>query len=254
VPLGWILPTNANLHFSCCPTPEDPQYESGRKSFRFPPVTNAKVITDGEVLRVGPLAVTGTSPRAIRRAQRRGAGNHVSPSTRRRWLRAGDASTSCTRTASILSRTTAFALRAGRRASPSSGRRSTKSSSCRATCCSRRIQAPWMSPASSRVERRIPPPTRSSTPVRVAPTLPSHVSASRRGSRQKPSSPVHTNVVWRAGKRDDAARVRDLCPQGFRSTIVMAFQSFIGITRRWRFESYVIDAAVGMPSATSSAF
>lgn len=39
------------------PTPEDPQYESGRK-IPFPPIKNVKVISDGEVLRVGPLSIT----------------------------------------------------------------------------------------------------------------------------------------------------------------------------------------------------
>lgn len=39
------------------PTPEDPQFESGKK-LRFPPVKTVKVIADGEVLRVGPLALT----------------------------------------------------------------------------------------------------------------------------------------------------------------------------------------------------
>ena len=33
----------------------------------------------------------------------------------------------------------------------------------------------------------------------------------------------------------------------------MAFQSFIGMTSRFRFESQVIDAGVGMPDAMSSA-
>jgi metallo-beta-lactamase class B len=39
------------------PTPEDPQYGSGLE-LRFAPVSNVKVISDGDVLRVGPLAVT----------------------------------------------------------------------------------------------------------------------------------------------------------------------------------------------------
>jgi metallo-beta-lactamase class B len=39
------------------PTPEDPQYSSGRE-LPFPPVRDVTIIADGEVLRVGQLAVT----------------------------------------------------------------------------------------------------------------------------------------------------------------------------------------------------
>ncbi len=40
------------------PTPDDPQYGLGREVNAFPPVPHVKVIADGEVLRVGRLAVT----------------------------------------------------------------------------------------------------------------------------------------------------------------------------------------------------
>jgi metallo-beta-lactamase class B len=39
------------------PTPDDPQYESGTK-LKFAPTRNVRVFSDGEVLRVGPLAIT----------------------------------------------------------------------------------------------------------------------------------------------------------------------------------------------------
>ena len=39
------------------PTSDDPQYESGLK-LKYPAVKNVKVVADGEVLRVGPLAIT----------------------------------------------------------------------------------------------------------------------------------------------------------------------------------------------------
>lgn len=39
------------------PTPEDPQYSSGKKD-PYPPVKNVRVVSDGEVLRVGSLAIT----------------------------------------------------------------------------------------------------------------------------------------------------------------------------------------------------
>ena len=40
------------------PTADDPQYGFGRKANEFPKVTNVRVVADGEVLRVGDLAVT----------------------------------------------------------------------------------------------------------------------------------------------------------------------------------------------------
>lgn len=40
------------------PTPDDPQYGFGREENAFPAVKNVRVIKDGEVLRVGDLAVT----------------------------------------------------------------------------------------------------------------------------------------------------------------------------------------------------
>jgi metallo-beta-lactamase class B len=40
------------------PTPDDPQYALGPKFMSFPPVKNVKRVADGEVLRVGDLAVT----------------------------------------------------------------------------------------------------------------------------------------------------------------------------------------------------
>jgi metallo-beta-lactamase class B len=40
------------------PTPDDPQYASGRKSFQLTPVRNIKVIKDGEAIRVGSLVLT----------------------------------------------------------------------------------------------------------------------------------------------------------------------------------------------------
>ena len=39
------------------PTSDDPQYDSGLK-LKFPAVKDVKVVADGEVLRVGPLAIT----------------------------------------------------------------------------------------------------------------------------------------------------------------------------------------------------
>jgi metallo-beta-lactamase class B len=39
-------------------TPDDPQYGFGRAENSFPPVTNARIVTDGEVVRAGDLAVT----------------------------------------------------------------------------------------------------------------------------------------------------------------------------------------------------
>lgn len=40
------------------PTPDDPQYAFGQEENAFPAVAKVRVITDGEVLRVGDLAVT----------------------------------------------------------------------------------------------------------------------------------------------------------------------------------------------------
>jgi metallo-beta-lactamase class B len=40
------------------PTPDDPQYAFGRDANEFPAVAGARVVSDGETLRVGPLAVT----------------------------------------------------------------------------------------------------------------------------------------------------------------------------------------------------
>jgi metallo-beta-lactamase class B len=40
------------------PTPDDPQHGYGRKSMGFPPVHAVRVVTDGETLRVGDLAIT----------------------------------------------------------------------------------------------------------------------------------------------------------------------------------------------------
>jgi metallo-beta-lactamase class B len=40
------------------PTPDDPQYRLGPAFMSFPPVKNVKLVTDGEVLRVGDLAIT----------------------------------------------------------------------------------------------------------------------------------------------------------------------------------------------------
>lgn len=39
-------------------TPDDPQYGFGKAANGFPPVTNVRVLKDGEVLRVGNIAVT----------------------------------------------------------------------------------------------------------------------------------------------------------------------------------------------------
>ena len=45
------------------PTPDDPQYGLGRDANAFPPVSRVKVIADGDVLRVGDIAVTAhTTP------------------------------------------------------------------------------------------------------------------------------------------------------------------------------------------------
>jgi metallo-beta-lactamase class B len=40
------------------PVPDDPQFRFGRKANRFPRVNNVRVVADGEVLRVGALAIT----------------------------------------------------------------------------------------------------------------------------------------------------------------------------------------------------
>lgn len=40
------------------PPADDPQYGFGREANSFPPVKRVKVVGDGEILRVGPLAVT----------------------------------------------------------------------------------------------------------------------------------------------------------------------------------------------------
>ena len=39
-------------------TEDDPQYGFGRDANAFPPVKNAQVVNDGDVIRLGPLAVT----------------------------------------------------------------------------------------------------------------------------------------------------------------------------------------------------
>ena len=40
------------------PTPDDPQYGLGAKFMSFPPVKNVKIVADGEVIKVGDLAIT----------------------------------------------------------------------------------------------------------------------------------------------------------------------------------------------------
>lgn len=40
------------------PTEDDPQYAFGKQETWFPPVAEVRVVKDGEVLRVGPLAIT----------------------------------------------------------------------------------------------------------------------------------------------------------------------------------------------------
>ena len=40
------------------PNPDDPQYGFGRDANGYPAVSNVRIVTDGETLRVGPLAVT----------------------------------------------------------------------------------------------------------------------------------------------------------------------------------------------------
>jgi metallo-beta-lactamase class B len=40
------------------PTPDDPQYAFGRESNAFPKVTRVRVVRDGEMLHVGPIALT----------------------------------------------------------------------------------------------------------------------------------------------------------------------------------------------------
>jgi metallo-beta-lactamase class B len=40
------------------PTPDDPQYGLGSRFMSFPPVKNVKTIADGEVIKVGDLAIT----------------------------------------------------------------------------------------------------------------------------------------------------------------------------------------------------
>ena len=40
------------------PTPDDPQIAFGPKFHGFPPIRNIKVVADGEVVKVGPLAIT----------------------------------------------------------------------------------------------------------------------------------------------------------------------------------------------------
>ncbi len=40
------------------PTPDDPQFGLGQTFMSFPPVKNVKLVADGEVLRVGDLAIT----------------------------------------------------------------------------------------------------------------------------------------------------------------------------------------------------
>jgi metallo-beta-lactamase class B len=40
------------------PTPDDPQYGLGPEFMSFPPVKNVKIVADGEVIKVGDLAIT----------------------------------------------------------------------------------------------------------------------------------------------------------------------------------------------------
>ena len=40
------------------PTPDDPQIGFGPKFHGFPAISNIRVVADGEVVKVGPLAVT----------------------------------------------------------------------------------------------------------------------------------------------------------------------------------------------------
>jgi metallo-beta-lactamase class B len=40
------------------PGPDDPQYGFGRESMAFPPVARVRIVKDGDVLRVGPIAIT----------------------------------------------------------------------------------------------------------------------------------------------------------------------------------------------------
>jgi metallo-beta-lactamase class B len=40
------------------PMPDDPQFGFGRAAMAFPPVRGVRIVKDGEVLRVGPLAIT----------------------------------------------------------------------------------------------------------------------------------------------------------------------------------------------------